>query len=474
MALNNHISFWPRGKTFGGSGAMNAMLYVRPNPKDYLHWQAAGGAEWSWENCLPYFEKFESNQTPLSIESFPTTEFDEYIKSMLQQFVEQLGFKHIDGHYGDSFIGFSRIKGTLHQGTRSSSAKSYLHSNLIGKRNNLHVIKMAHVNRLIIDKTTKQVNGVEFVRLPEQKTIIANVRKEAILSAGTVNTPQILMLSGIGATDQLTANKIDIIQSLTGVGRNLQDHIMIPFIFSVHKTTAQSPTYQLLADNFMSYILHRSGMFSNLGAIDYMGFFNTLNDTQYPDIQVMNYLIPKQSIDTMKLLLSLFNYKQNIVEAVVNANLEADTLFLFVVLLNPKSHGSITLRNNNPFDSPKIQTNYLKEKDDVETLVRAMKIINRLTETKVFKEHDGEIVKMELEECDRFARATDEYWECYVRHMPITVYHPCGTAKMGPKEDEGSVVDPQLKVHGIKGLRVVDASMYVSIEQFARLLNFQH
>lgn len=438
---------------------------MRGNRRDYdVHWQAAGGVDWSWDSVLPYFKKFERNLSPneasLNIESYPATEFDEYIKSMLQQFFENLNFKHLDDLYGDSFIGFGRAKGTLTQGTRFSSAKAFLRSDLVGNRNNLHVIKMAHVNRIIVDKTTKQVSGVEFIRLPEQKMTIATVRKEVILSAGAVNTPQILMLSGIGPTDQLEPLQIESIQSLPGVGCNLQDHIFLPYFFSLHKSTAQTPTYQFLADNFINYILNRSGMFSNLGSVDFMGFFSTLNDTVYPDIQVMNYLIRKQSTDTTKLLLGLFNYKQHIVDAIVKANLEADTLFLLMVLLNPKSHGSITLQSNNPFESPKIHTNYLKDIDDVNTLVRSMKIFDKLTETTVFKEHEGEMVEFELEKCDRFPRDSDAFRECYARHMSITLYHPCGTAKMGSRnDDDGSVVDARLNVHGVNGLRVADASM---------------
>lgn len=446
---------------------MNALLYVRGNRRDYdVDWQAAGGVDWSWDSVLPYFKKFESDLSPneasLNIENYPATEFDEYTKSMLRKFFENLNFKHLDDLYGDSFIGFGRSKGTLAHGTRFSSAKAFLRSDLIGKRNNLHVIKMAHVKRIVVDKTSKQVRGVEFIRLPEEKTMLANARKEVILSAGTVNTPQILMLSGIGPTDQLKSHQIELIQSLPGVGRNLQDHLLLPYIFSLHKSTAPTPTYQFLADNFMNYILNRGGMFSNLGSVDYMGFFNTLNDTVYPDVQVMNYLIPKQSTDTVKLLLGLFNYKQHIVDAVVKANLEADTLFLLMILLNPKSHGSITLRSDNPFDSPKIHTNYLKEIDDVNTLVRAVNTIHKLTETTVFKEHEGEIIKFNLDECDRFPSESDAFRECYVRHMSITIYHPCGTAKMGNRnDDDDSVVDAKLNVHGINGLRVADASMYV-------------
>lgn len=471
MGLKNNQSFWARGKALGGSGAMNAMLYVRGNRQDYdLHWQQAGGSDWNWESVLSHFEKFEKNLASdlteesfgsLNVDGYPATEFDEYIKSMLQNLFKDLGFEHLNDLYGDSFIGFGRAKGILNKGTRSSSAKAYLRSSMISNRSNLHVIKLAHVNRLIIDKSSKQVNGVEFVRLPEQKTIIAIARKEVILSAGAVNTPQILMLSGIGPSDEITANKIEPIQMLNGVGKNLQDHIMVPPIFSFHKSSAQSPTYQLLADNFLSYVLQRSGMFSNLGSVDYMGFFNTLNDTLYPDVQIMNYLIPKQSTDTMKLLLSLFNYKQHIIDSIVTSNLQSDTLFAFVVLLNPKSYGKISLKSNNPFDAPKIEPNYLKEIDDVNTLVRAMKIVEKLQATKTFKEHEGEIVQINFDECDRFSKSSDEYWACYVRHMSITVYHPVGTAKMGTGNDENAVVSEKLEVKGVNGLRVVDASMLV-------------
>lgn len=455
----------------GGSSAINAMLHVRGNRRDFdLHWQQAAGCDWSWDAVLPYFKKsIKSSSTndndaigtngPLSIEDYPTTESGEYIKSMLQHLFEDLGFNTLNDLYGDSFIGFGRVKGILSKGTRHSSAKAFLHPSLIENRPNLHIIKMAHVKQLIVDKSSKQVTGVEFVRLPEQKMITVKMRKEVILSAGAVNTPQILMLSGIGPEHHLKSHKIDVIQSLAGVGQNLQDHIVIPQIFSFHKSTAPSASHHGIVNNFLSYLLHKSGLFSNLGSVDYMGFFSTVNDTLYPDVQIMNYLIPKQSTDTMKFLLSLFNYKQNIVDTIVAANLEADTLFAFVVLLSPKSHGKITLTSDDPFNQPKIETNYLQEIDDVQTYVRAMKIINKLPSTETFKQHEGEVVSIGLNECDQFSKGSNEYWECYVRHIPVTVYHPVGTAKMGSKDDIESVVDAQLNVHGINGLRIADASM---------------
>lgn len=468
MGWNNRQSYWPRGKALGGSSAMNAMLYVRGNRQDYdSEWQQAGGSEWSWNSVLPHFSAATSTPSQqsqktnglLNVEHTPASEFDIYIKSMLRGMYEELGYKHLDTMYGDTFIGFGRSKNLLKDGIRHSAAKGFLQSSLIADRSNLHVIKMAHVNRLIIDKTSKRVNGVEFTRLPEQRVIKVKARKEVILSAGSINTPQILMLSGIGPHDQLKAHKIEPIHLLDSIGKNMQDHIMVPLVHSFHKSTAITPTYQMVAKEFLDYLFHQTGAFSNLGASDYMGFINTQNDTQYPDIQIMNLYAPKQTRDALKVFLILMNYKESIIDEIVAANQEADIHFSLAVLLYPKSHGQITLKNSDSFDSPKIQANYLQEIDDAKTLVRAMKILSKLKSTQTFREHEGEALRMNLELCNDFDTDSDEYWDCYVRHMMITVYHPVGTAKMGTKDDRNSVVDGQLNVRGINGLRIADASV---------------
>lgn len=467
LGLRDEKSYWVRGKTLGGSSAMNVMLYVRGNRQDFdFHWQEAGGKDWSWDSVLPYFERSTEDALDkgdvangmLNIEYAPASEFDLSMKAMLQNWYEELGYQHLDDCYGETFLGFCRYKKLLKQGTRYSAAKGFIRSSLIDQRSNLHVIKMAQVNRLIIDERTKQVTAVEFIRLPEHQKFVAKVRKEVVLSAGAINTPQILMLSGIGPKSELAKHKIPLIKD-RAVGENLQDHFMVPLVFSLHKSTAQSPTYQMLAEEYLNYLWYRRGKFSNLGPTDYIGFMNTKNNSLYPDVQVHHFFMPKQSADTFTMVLNSMNYKQSIIDQFIKANNEADTMIVLPVLLYPKSYGQITLNSDNPFDSPKIRANYLQHSDDAKTLVRALKLLKKLEQTQTFREHEGEAVHLNLESCNGFNRNSDEYWDCYMRHMMITVYHPVGTAKMGKADDSSSVVDAQLNVHGVKGLRVADASM---------------
>lgn len=471
LSLNNRMAYWPRGKMIGGSSAMNAMLYVRGNQRDFdNYWQKAGGSSWKWSSVLKYFKKSEKNSSPnvdktyhgvdglLSVDAYPSTVADDYSKELIGGLFKELGFPTLKDINADAHIGFGYAQGNLLNGRRHSAGSAFLRSSIVEKRSNLHVIKLAHVTRLNVDKS-KKVTGLEFIRTPEMKTIKVNARKEVILSAGAINTPQILMLSGIGPKSILKNEKIPIVKVLEGVGKNLQDHIIVPYIVSFHKSTAPTPSLQMLANEYLQYMLGSSGMFSNLGSTDYLGFFSTTNSDKYPDIEILNFLFRKQTTDTVKMLLNLFNYNENVINSVVAANEEADVLMIFVGLLQPKSKGFITLNGKEPHNAPKIHANYLEEIDDVDTLVRGMKTVHNVSTTKIFKEHEGEIVRVKLNECDKLEYASDDYWSCYVRHLTITLYHPTSTAKMGPTADSEAVVDSELNVHGIQGLRVADASI---------------
>lgn len=459
---------------------MNAMLYIRGNERDFNNWQAAGNPTWGWDDVVPFFKKSERNlRSPskidakfhgfdglLNIDAYASNAGDENTKRLLRDCFIELGYNEVDDINADQFLGFVRSQGTLSQGMRNSAAKAFLGRNIVGGRTNLHVIKMAHVTKVIVDEVTpKRATGVEFVIQNGSGTkLTAKARKEVIVSAGALNSPQILMLSGIGPAKDLAQHHIPIALDAPGVGKNLQDHLIVPYVVSFHKSTAHVATMNELSEAYYHYLLNRGEFLASLGSTDYIGFISTVNDPQYPDIQFMNFMFEKQTTATVVRVLSNFNYNQDIIDSIVAANREAQVLLIFVVLLNPKSRGSIELRGSNPLEPPKIFSHVFEEQSDVDTVVRAIRILDRLPATKTFKEHEGEVVRVNITGCAHLhSEQSDAYWQCYARHMASTLYHPVGTVKMGPPSDAEAVVDATLKVRGIDGLRVADASIMPTI-----------
>lgn len=469
IALKNRQVYWPRGKMLGGTSAMNAMLYIHGDQRDFdVHWQKEVGSTWNWKSVSPYYKKSKSNQPSngldslLKIEDFAESDYDVNIRKTLQNMFTELGLNKVADLNGKTRMGFGRAPGTLENGERSSSAKAYLHSSIVGNRTNLHIIKMAHVTRILFDERTKKATGVEFIRTPESKKLLATFRKELILSAGSVNTPQILMLSGIGPKAHLGEQEIPVICDVPGVGQNLQDHVVIPFVIKINRSTAKPLSLSTIADHFKRYLIERGGLFSNLGSTDLNGFIHTNNvNSDFPNVQLLNFFVGKQSEATIRTLLGRFNFPSNIINELVIENLEADTILLLVTLLNPKSQGQILLNSRDPFDAPKIFPNYLTNKEDCDVLAEAMEIFYGLTKTPTFQRHDGELVRFKLVECDQLAYASNEYWKCYMRYFTLTLYHPVGTAKMAQPSDSAGVVDSEFNVRCVEGLRVADASMLV-------------
>lgn len=465
----------------GGSSAMNAMIYVRGNERDFNKWHAAvGNPTWSWREVLPFFKMSEKNlRSPseidakfhgfdglLNVAAYGSNAADEKMKCLIRDCFAELGYNELDDINADRFLGFVRSQGTLSHGMRNSAAKAFLSQRALGARPNLHVIKMAHVTKLTIDEATpKRVTGVQFIVQNQSKhKLTATVKKEVILSAGALNSPQILLLTGIGPSEQLANVRIPIVLNAPGVGKNLQDHIIVPYVVSFHKSTAHVTTLNELSETYLQYLFNRIGTMSNLGSTDYMGFISTVNDPLYPDIQIMNFMFEKQSTAVLTGVLRLFNYKSDIVDSIVDSNIEAETLLIFIVLLNPKSRGSIELRSANPFDAPKIFSNYFQEQSDIDTVIRALQILNRLPLTKSFNEHEGKLVHINITGCAHLlAKKCEKYWQCYARHMSTTLYHPVGTIKMGAPNDDDAVIDAMLRVKGISGLRVADASIMPTI-----------
>lgn len=451
----------------GGSGQINAMAYVRGNRRDYDTWELMGNPGWGWDSVLEYFKKSEDNTDerhaqdkrhhgtggPMKVGRIGAKD---KLKESLGEGLTELGLKEINVSNSDKFVGYYEVQGNIHGGERFGAAKAFLIS--AKGRTNLNIIKNAHVTKLKFDANGR-VNGVQFKLDKSEMSVFAT--KEVVLSAGSIGSPQILMLSGIGPRAQLEKHNI-IVQKNLPVGFNLQDHILIPFGMAFDKSTSIAFTLTDLADQMFQFNVYRKGKLTNYGGSDITVFASTVDDPKYPDMQYHAMTFERQH-PGLRLMLELFNIKTEVVESFLKYNEQAKLIVWYAVLLTPKSRGRIELDGKSPFDAPKIYPNYLYEKEDLDVLVKGVKILSKLSTTKAFAKHEGELAHLNLTSCDTYEYQSDLYWECYVRHLTTTLYHPVGTCKMGPLSEEDTVVDPELKVKGVNGLRVVDASIMPKI-----------
>ncbi|GAB0093754.1 hypothetical protein DMENIID0001_089290 [Sergentomyia squamirostris] len=457
-------SSWPRGKMLGGCSSHNGFIYMRGNRQDYDEWEALGNTGWGWKDVLQYFKKSEGNKNdeiadqyggkfhnkdgPLTVELFQPNNL---WKFMFIESAQELGYKHLIDFNAKDHIGFGIIQGTICKNRRVSAAKAFLVP--AKNRPNLHVVKNAHVLNLEFSGG-KKVTGVK-VNIANKKTLIAKVRKEVIMSAGVVNTPQILMLSGIGPKYHLQDNGIPVIKD-AAVGKNLQDHVIVPIFFKIKNPGESFISDVSPGEAIYQYLIQNTGPLSNIGIGDVMGQVNTRNDSAFPDV-VYYLIIYKKNDPGLKGFLKFQTYEKALSNRIIDVNRDSHILLVLVTMIKPLSRGSIKLRGPDPNYSPKIFANYLDEQKDVETLHLGILIYLKMQYTKAFKKHGIEIIKSIVPECDKYKYGTDKYWECHIRHVSATNLHPVGTAKMGPDYDPDAVVDPRLKVKGVKGLRVIDA-----------------
>ncbi|XP_055541012.1 glucose dehydrogenase [FAD, quinone]-like isoform X3 [Wyeomyia smithii] len=463
-------SYWPRGKMLGGCSATNAMLYVRGNSRDYDRWEELGNPTWGWKDVMTYFKKSEDNGAyhiqqekaafhgkggPLKVNPFMSNDM---AKLLITEAAAELGQIEVMDVNSDEFIGYCVVQGTVHDGKRYSTAKAFL--NPIKNRENLHIIKNAHVTKINVDKDT--VQGVSF-DIGENKNIEAKVKKEVVLSAGSLNTPQILQLSGIGPKEDLEKHEIPVVKDAPFVGENLQDHVIVPIVLSFHKSRPISIALDEFIDNIYSYFKYGLGPLGSIAATDLIAFVNTQSSSaRFPDIQY-HHFVYKARLPDFTEVIGKFGMEDYIVAQIAEANKGAEIMNVYVTLLNPKSKGTTKLRSSNPYDPPIINANYLDDHRDVATLIRGIRWFRKMLDTQNFKDHEVEEVHLKIPECDKLEFESDSYWECYVRYMSTTIYHPVGTAKMGPSSDPSAVVDSRLKFYGLEGLRVADASVMPNI-----------
>lgn len=450
----------------GGCSVLNSMIQTRGNKRDYDHWASLGNPGWSYEDVLPYFKKSEDMRIPEyakdikhhSTGGYLTISQNTYRTPLARAFLEaghEMGYK-IKDHDGDVQTGFSYIQTTVRNGSRLSASKAFLHP--IRNRRNLHVAKLSRVLKLHIDPKTKRTRGVEFIR--NDKHYVVKARKEIILSAGAVNSPQILMLSGIGPRAHLQELGIPVLQDLR-VGYNLQDHQATGgVIFTVNQSVALTFERVLTVDTLSSFLNYHQGPLAipNAEAIAFI-------ETRPPDVKVMDdfpdmeLLFVGGSYISNPINKEAFGISDEVWERMYEPIQDRHTWTIFPMLMRPKSRGRIWLRSSNPFEKPIIRPNYFAADEDLDTMVRGIKASIQIGRTKAMQKFNSQFHSIPIPGCTRHKFMSDEYWKCQAMHLTNTIYHLSGTCKMGPRNDSEAVVDARLKVHGVEGLRVADASI---------------
>lgn len=346
-------------------------------------------------------------------------------------------------------------QGTVRRGSRCSTAKAFLRP--VRLRSNLHVAMHAHVTRVLIDPTTKTAFGVEFLR--DGKLHRVKAAKEVILSAGAVNSPQLLMLSGVGPREHLEEHGIPVVQDLR-VGENLQDHVGLgglTFVINQEHSITLRRIYSVTS--VMQYAVLGDGPLTIMGGVEGLAFVNTKYanaSDDYPDIE-FHFISGSTNSDGGAQLKKAHGLRDDFYERVFAPLHDRDVWSVIPMLLRPRSRGAIRLRSRKPSDYPLIYPNYFKDDFDMKTLIEGVKIGVALSKTPAFRKYGSQL--RGFPDCDHLAESSDAYWECMIRLYSVTIYHPVGTCKMGPYWDQEAVVDPQLRVYGVKGLRVIDASI---------------
>ena len=434
-SVDGRSLFIPRGKVLGGSSSMNAMLYVRGRPLDYDGWEAQGAPGWGYRDVLPYFKKSEDNSRgasewhgtggPLRVNEQRSPR---PLNRRLIAATEAVGIRYVDDVTGPEQDGVSMFQVTQHNGRRFSAADAYLRP--VRQRPNLHVRTGATV--LGVELDGGRAVGVRVgTRLGRSQMLRAE--REVILSAGAIGSPQILQLSGIGAPGELRAAGVDAVHDLPGVGGNLQDH---PFVTLIWEVSDQNTLYGAERPKALAeWALRRSGPLSSSVA-EVCAFHRTRPGLPAADIQ--------------------FHMGAAFFEDHGAESYDGHCAVIGPVLVSPKARGRVWLRSADPADKPRILTNTLSEPEDVDSLVAGVELSREIAAQPPFRE----IILRELKPGPGTSDRADI--EADLRRRLMLIYHPVGTCRMSDTAD-GAVVDSRLRVHGLEGLRVVDASIMPTI-----------
>lgn len=437
--MNGRRMFWPRGRTLGGSSSSNAMCYLRGHPADYDEWAVLGNPGWSFSDVLPYFKRSEHQERgaseyhgvggPLNVADLrsPNRLTDVFIDAGLEA-----GLPFNKDFNGASPEGVGPFQVTQKNGRRCSTARGYLKP--VRSRPNLTVITEAYATRVLFEQN--RAVGVEYRHRGALRKVGA--KQEVILSAGAIQSPRLLMLSGVGDSQHLAETGVEVLQHLPGVGQNLQDHLDIILVQACTQPVSYGITWRTVLRggvDLLRYMHAGRGMFTTNGAEGCAVARSALDEAR-PDLQF--HFSPGKLRNHARDLLFLCG----------------EGYSLHVCNLRPKSRGDIRLTSADPAAPLAIRANYLTHPDDLEHMLRGFKLARRILGAKPFAQYRGEEIVP-----GKKVQSDDEIRD-FIRAKAETIYHPIGTCKMGDSaHDPLAVVDARLRVHGVDGLRVVDASI---------------
>ncbi|MBD8827730.1 GMC family oxidoreductase [Pseudomonas sp. CFBP 13602] len=442
--LDNREIYAPRGKVQGGSGSINAMIYVRGQPHDFDDWASNGNDGWGFKDVLPYFRKLENHPlgeseyhggngpisiTPMKGETHPIC--DVFLKGC-----DELGYPQSDDFNGPKFEGSGIYDVNTKDGQRSSSSFAHLHPAL--SRPNLTVEHYALVDRVLFEN--ERASGISVTQHGVVRTFQA--RKEVILCAGAVDTPKILQLSGVADQALLARHQIPLVKHLPAVGQNLQDHLCVSYYYKANIPTLNDQLSSLFGQFKLGlkYLLTRKGALA-MSVNQAGGFFRGNEAQANPNLQLyfnpLSYQIPKNN----------------------KASLKPEPYSGFLLCFNPcrpTSRGHIEIQSNNPRDAALIDPNYLSTQKDIDEVIQGSRLMRKIMQAPALKSITvAEVLPGPVVE-------SDEQMLQYFRENSGSIYHLCGSCAMGA-DVQTSVVDKRLKVHGLDGLRIVDASIFPNV-----------
>jgi choline dehydrogenase len=438
--LNNREMHCPRGKVLGGSSSINGMVYVRGHARDFDEWQTHGAENWDYQHCLPYFKKAEDwafgNDDYRSEGGLLAVNNGNNMQNPLYQaFIDagiDAGYLATEDYNGYQQEGFGAMHMTVKKGVRWSTANAYLRPAM--QRDNLTVKTGIQVTKVLLEG--KRAIGVELVEGNAKTQVLVN--KEVILSAGPIGSPHILQLSGIGSTKTLSAAGIKTKHELPGVGENLQDHLEFYFQYECKQPITLNSQLGPLSKLAIGvrWILFKTG----LGATNHFescGFIRSKEGIEWPDLQY-HFLPAAMRYDG-------------------KSAFDGHGFQLHIGHNKPKSRGSVKIQNDDPLNPPQIQFNYLQHEDDIEAFRACVRLSREIIAQPAMDTYRGSEIQPG---CNV---VTDAQIDAFVRETVESAYHPCGTCRMGAADDEMAVIDPQMRVRGLHGLRIVDSSVFPTV-----------